>query len=394
MTRMIGVSLMCIIVGYISFCDTCEAESSKVTLRRWNALTETAAAEELRQLSTLYNNKEDWKKRAKLLRREILRGMSLDRVPKKNELNPIFRVPRKYKGYSVENVAFESLPGFFVTGNLYRPLGKKGPFAAVLSPHGHFPEPNGGGRFRPDVQIRNAMLARMGAIVYSYDMVGWGESRQLVVPEGMQIHSHPDVMTFQTWNSIRAIDFLYTLSDVDIKRIGVTGASGGGTQTFLLTALDDRIAVSVPVLMVSAHFFGGCICESGKPIHQSEYHKTNNAEIAAMAAPRPLLLVSSSHDWTKNVPEVEFPFIRRIYSFFDMQQNVENVHLTNEHHDYGPSKRAAMYPFMAKHLGLKLFDNIDKEEFTVVIEKPRKMYVFDETHPRPKHAVVLKGWAE
>ena len=171
-----------------------------------------------------------WRQRAARVREGMRRGMRLV-PPPKGPLNPLIHGEREGGGYRVANVAFESLPGFFVTGNLYRPTQPPAPGAAhagMLCPHGHFP----GGRFRPDMQRRCAALARMGAVVFAYDMVGWGESRQV------DHKDDPYVLTLQCWNSTRVIDFLLALGDVDPDRIGITGASGGGTQTFLMAALD------------------------------------------------------------------------------------------------------------------------------------------------------------
>ncbi len=370
---------------------------SGIQLRQGKFLTEEEAIKELASFAKKYSNVSEWNTRAETIREGIRRGAELIPEPAKCDLKPLIHSKRMYDGYTVENVAFESLPGFFVTGNLYRPSDGHGGYAAILCPHGHFPEPNGGGRFRPDHQIRCATLARMGAVVFSYDMIGWGESTQFDDYKFPDSHGKfSKAVALQTWNSIRVIDFLESLGIVDPDRIGVTGASGGGTQTFLLAAVDNRISVSVPVVMVSAHFFGGCMCESGMPIHRSENHLTNNAEIAALIAPRPMLLVSDGQDWTKNTPDVEFPYIRNIYKLFGAENMVENIHLADEGHDYGYSKRIGVYKFLAKHLHLNL-DKVRKkvgeiDESLVQVEKKETMCVFNAEHPRPANAVKSVTW--
>ena len=357
--------------------------------------TEADAAAQLERFARTFQTKDEWLQRAARNRQGILTGANLVPLPARTPLNPIVRGRQVREGYSVENVAFESLPGFFVTGNLYRPLGQTGLLAGVLCPHGHFTEPDPAdpkrrlpiARIQPYVQTRCATLARMGAVVFAWDMVGYCESTQLA-------HADTNVLTLQIWNGMRSVDFLSSQPDVDPQRLGVTGESGGGTQTFLLAALDDRIAAAAPIVMVSAHFFGGCTCESGLPIHRSPAHECNNADIAATIAPRPLLLVSDGADWTKNVPGVEFPYIWRVYQLFGAQQKVENRHLPFEGHDYGPSKRLAMYQFFAQHLKLD-FNRVAlpgggvNEAGTVVAERD-SLRVFTPANPRP--ASALQGW--
>ena len=363
-----------------------ETSETAPTLCRGHYHSESDAVAQLKRMAGTYSNLAQWQDRATAIRKQILTGAKLMPLPERTPLNAIIRKKREYEGYSVESAAFEARPGFYVYGNLYRPMGKRGPFPAILCPHGHATGP-AGGRLRPDQQHRCATLARMGAVVFSYDMIGFGES----LHHGWN-HQHKQALTLQTWDSIRAIDFVQSLDDVDGSRIGVTGCSGGGTQTFLLTAVDDRVTASAPVVMVSAHFFGGCHCESGMPIHKTAQLETNNAEIAALAAPRPLLLVSVGGDWTKNTPVVEYPYIRNIYGMYGKADQVENVHYPGRKHGYQFLKRQAMYPFMVKHLKLDpsgVFDENTEvyDETATQIESPEQMYVFDQSHPYPSSAL-------
>ena len=316
--------------------------------------SEAEGAEHLQALLASYTNLQQWETRKKMLRENILHQIQLDPLPQKNPLNPIYGKTRQYKDYAVTNVALETVPGYWLCGSLYQPVNSKGKTPAMLSPHGHFFKTDDfdqHNRFRADQQYRCAMLARMGVTVFSYDMFASGGESSLQIPS--DAHGSSFALTIQLWNSIRVTDFLCSLETVDTSKIGITGASGGGTQTFLLAAVDPRITFSVPAVMVSAHFYGGCACESGLPIHQTPCGiNTNNVEIAAMIAPRPQLLISIGTDWSKNTPTTELPYLKKIYGFYGSADQVENVHIPNEKHDYGHTKREALYNFVGRVCGL------------------------------------------
>jgi len=342
--------------------------------------TEDEANLKMKEFANLWDDLESWEERSKMIRDGIAKGMQLARMDQFSAVpGVIIHTRREMDGYTVENIAIESFPGFWVTGNLYIPSAPRAQNPAILCPHGHATD----ARFRTYVQLRAATLARMGAIVVAYDMVGYGESNQVS-------HRMPAALLLQTWNSKRVLDYLLSRSDVDPERIGMTGESGGGTQTFMLTAIDQRIRVSVPVVQVSAHFFGGCVCESGMPVHRSEKHQTNNVEIAALAAPRPLMLISNGADWTRNTPAIEFPYIQRVYALYDAEHRVENVHLPAEKHDYGYSKRVAAYNFLGYHLKLNVnavpYEEGFMEDFVTVLERD-ELRVFNEQHPIPPGAL-------
>ncbi len=330
------------------------------------------AKERLSFLSDSYTNLNDWETRKKELKACMRSSFGLDKAPVMPKSKPILTKKRIYKNYSVENIGIEILPGVYATGSIYKPYPLKKKAAIIITPNGHF----GDGRYRKDEQLRCAMLAQMGAIVVNFDLFAWGEST-LQFPS--TFHRNSIASTIQVLSGIRLLDYVSTLKYSDVSRVGVTGGSGGGSHTMFLAALDDRVTVSVPVVMVSSSFSGGCPCESGRGIHLCG-NGTNNAEIAAMMAPKPQLIVSDGKDWTANVPELELPFIQRTYGFYGKKEMVQNAHFPKEGHDYGLSKRMAMYPFMAQYLGL----NLDKvknnegeiDESTCVIEPKEKMYVF------------------
>lgn len=287
-----------------------------------------------------------WEATADTLRDRILLGCGLYPLPEKTPLKANVFDETEQDGYKVAKVHFEAWPGFLVTGNLYRPL-DDGVYPGIVCPHGHW----GNGRLedseKGSVPARCITLARMGAVAFSYDMIGYVDSKQTNHGWGGKREKLWGVHAFamQLWSSIRAVDFVSGLPYVDTDRIGCTGASGGGTQTFALTAVDDRIKVTVPVNMISSTMQGGCGCENAPILRLGN----SNMEIGALAAPRPMLMVSATGDWTRETPRVEYPAIKSIYALYGAADNVENVHL-DYGHNYNQASREAMYRFMGKHL--------------------------------------------
>jgi hypothetical protein len=291
-----------------------------------------------------FTSAEAWTPRAQYIREHILASAGLMPMPERTPLRPVVFGDVTHADYIVSKVYFESLPGFFVTGNLYRPVGA-GPFPAILSPHGHWqygrlentPLNSGPGRA--------IGLARQGFVVFTHDMVGYNDSRQLPHTFGGRRESlwGLSLSGLQLWNAMRALDFLETLPYVRREGFGVTGESGGGTQTFLLAAVDTRVSVAVPVNMISLHMQGGCLCENMPGLR----HDINNVEIAATIAPRPLLMVSATGDWTKETIEREFPAVRNAYALFNAAPKVHAVRFTADH-NYNKDSREAMYAWMAR----------------------------------------------
>jgi dienelactone hydrolase len=292
-------------------------------------------------------------------------------MPEKTPLNPSIFGDLKRSDYTVSKVYFESLPGFFVTGNLYRPNGA-GPFPAILSPHGHWAHGRLENTPMASVPGRAINLARQGFVVFTYDMIGYIDSRQLTHTFGGQ-REHLwglSLAGLHLWNSIRALDFLETLPYVKREAIGATGASGGGTQTFLLAAVDERVKVAAPVNMISLHMQGGCLCENLPGLRLD----TTNVEIAATIAPRPLLMVSATGDWTAKTLEREYPAMQRIFGLFGAEERVHAMRV-DAPHNYNKESREAMYSWMARWLQAAPAD-VRREERNFTPDPPPDVLVF------------------
>ncbi len=350
-----------------------------------------------RDLNTPYTfpnyTKAEWTEKAKSLRQQIRVANGIVPAHEPTPLNAQIFGKIEREDYTVEKVHFEPFPGFFTTGNLYRPKGKTGPFPGIVSPHGHW----GRGRLedieRGSIPGRCINFAKQGYVIFAYDMIGYNDSgKQLDHRFGGAKEAlwGLSAMGLQLQNGIRAIDFLQNLEDVDNERIGCTGASGGGTQTFILTAVDERIKVSAPVNMISATMQGGCLCENTPNLRL----ESSNLEIGALMAPRPLLLVSCTGDWTSNTPTVEYPAIRSIYAHFDAEDKIHQVQVDADH-NYNKESREAVYTWFAKWF-LNDDDASKYKEVPFEVESDDDLLVFSD-RDLPEHALkqddILRSWA-
>lgn len=307
-------------------------------------------------LTSLYSNKTEWEARRDTLRKEVRERLGIDKLlPLCSKEKPEYSKIRKFDGYTVQNFRLKTANGHTVCGSIYAPT-SKGKHPLIICPNGHFSN----GRYGKVQQLRLGTLARMGAICVDYDLWGWGESADEV---GSKAHQTPKAHVMQALNGIRILDWMIQRKDVDTKRIGVNGGSGGGTQTVLLTVLDDRFTAANPVVSVSSWFDGGCPCESGMPI-QLAGGGTCNAELAAMFAPKPMMLVSDGGDWTSTTPELEYPYLQRIYGFYGATDKVSNIHLPKERHDFGDNKRNAVYKFFIDTFNLDA-SKLDESKVTI-----------------------------
>ena len=295
--------------------------------------------------------REAWEERAAWVRKRVLLSAGLLPFPQKTPLNARVWGEFEHQGCRIAKAQFESRPGFLCAGNLYLPPEVKKPAPAILCPHGHWPK----GRLHHDnrgsIPARCIMLARLGFVVFAYDMIGYNDSRQVthrwptdVLRQAALWGINP--LGLQLWNGIRALDFISGLRDVDAERVGCTGASGGGSQTWNLAAVDDRVKAAVPVCMLSSHYQGGCVCEESPLLRLGGL---TTLDIVGSLAPRPVLLPSVTGDWTNLNPTFEAPILKAIYRLFDAEDRVANVHF-DAGHNYNQATREHVYPWFLRWL--------------------------------------------
>lgn len=361
----------------------------------------------------------EWEVRKEQVRRQILVAEGLWPMPTKTPLNAVIHGKVEGDGFTVEKVYFESAPGFFVTGSLWKPKEIKGRVPGILLAHGHWKDARltltdpdktraeiaaGGERFekggRSIFQAQCVQLARMGCIVWQWDMLSDSDSVQIpreVVhgfktqrPEmnttenwglfSPQAESHlQSIMGLQTWNAVRGLDFLLSLPEVDPARTAITGASGGGTQTMLLAAIDDRVQLSFPCVMVSTAMQGGCTCENASLLRIN----TGNVEFAGIFAPKPQGM-NTANDWTKEMSAKGFPDLQKLYTTYGKKDNVLLVRGEHFPHNYNAVTRSAFYTFINRHFKLGFPSPVIEQDHEPLTRE--QLSVWDDKHPAPKAA--------
>ena len=328
----------------------------------------------------------EWQQRKAALRNQILVSAGVSPLPQKTPLHEQIFGKIEKSGCTIEKVLIETLPGFYLGGNLYRPRDGRAKHPGILNPHGHWPY----GRLENQPLYSGPSLgmslARQGYVVFAYDMVGYTDTVQLPHRFGsaaQRLWSFGP-LGLQLWNSIRALDFLASLDDVDAAQLGAVGASGGATQTFLLAAIDERIQFAAPVNMVSAIMQGGDLCENAPGLRLN----TSNVEIAAMFAPKPMLVVSATGDWTRNVPRQEFPAIKKIYDLYGKGDQVSVVQI-DEVHNFNRLSREAVYRFFAQvHPGWSDAKELTEHDISVPMLQETMAL---SNHPLPANALDQEG---
>lgn len=293
-----------------------------------------------------------WEGWRRFVQERILAAAGLLPAPSRCSLKPRVFQRIERDGYAIETVGIQTLPGFYLYGNLYRPLPMPStPKPAVLIAHGHWEQGRLTDTEEASFPACGIAMARAGWTAFAYDMVGYTDTTQVSHGFGANpqcILWGISLFGLQTWNSLRALDFMRTLPQVDPHRIGMVGASGGGTQTMMLAALDNRLFASAPCVMVSHTMQGGCLCENAPGLRVD----FSNLDVAACHAPQPQILVAAAGDWTKTTLIMEGPSIATIYRLYRADSCFRYL-LLDYGHNFNRKSRKAVYSFFCEQFGEK-----------------------------------------
>ncbi|MBO7404151.1 MAG: acetylxylan esterase, partial [Clostridia bacterium] len=298
--------------------------------------------------TTRFFSREEADRRREELRYNLRMAAGLYPWPEKTPMNVKREPVGSYDGFRIEKIMFETRPGFWSTGNLYLPDPMPaGKCPAILNVIGHWLRQRLTRMDEADYPQQIANFAMMGFVCLVTDMIGMVDSRQISHEYGggeLELWLS-NGLGVQLWNNIRALDLLSAMPEVDPERIGVTGASGGGSQSLFLALADDRIKAAAPINMISLMMQGGCDCENAPGLRRD----TDNGEMCAMLAPRPLFLAGSTGDWTKDQETREVPAVLEAYRQYNAEAMVEHYYQVADH-QYNRKTRERVYAFFARYL--------------------------------------------
>ncbi len=279
---------------------------------------------------------EEFKAHQKALRQKLLECAGLWPLPDRVPLDARASEPLDHEWCTVRRVAYQLWPEVYTTGLLYMPkqLAEK-PAPAILRTHGHWPN----GNAYPEVQKSCLAPAKMGYVVFSST-----QSHYEDLPIGI---SH---QTLMIWNNVRALDYLASLPEVDAKRIGVTGCSGGGLQAQMLVAADERVKAAAIVGMTCDYreivFAGAAHC--GCNHFPNIMRHTDEPELSALGLPCPVQYLTMN-DWTRSFEANNYPIVRKLYEANGLAGSTDCKYWPTGH-DYAKEKRERMYWWMEKWL--------------------------------------------
>jgi len=286
---------------------------------------------------------DDWETKRQVYREQLFEMLSLDPLPEKTDIKAVITGKVEHEEFTVEKIHYQSSPGLYVTGNLYIPRSLEKPAPTILYVCGHAVGTKNGIRYgnKAPYQHHCAWFARHGYVCFVIDTVHRGEI------EGIHHGTYQYKMWWwnsrgytpagvEAWNCIRALDYLQTRKEVDKERIGVTGRSGGGAYSWWLAALDDRIKVAVPVAGITDlqnHVVDGCVEGHCDCMYIVNTYRWDYPLVAALVAPRPLLISNSDKDSIFPLDGVVrlHEKVRKIYKLYNAEKNL-GLHITEGPH--------------------------------------------------------------